>query len=155
ALPVRSLGGEPALAEGGDAQVRQVAQGRGEAGGGDHLVDLEGQPAAALARAPGQDPEARASPLHRLDRGIEHYHTAGQDVIFVGLEVAGAHAHQRVRVHREPGRAGRREHDLPGPGKEAARDLESRVLLADDEDPAVGIALYRLELAVVRNVGET
>ena len=60
-----------------------------------------------------------------------------------------------MSVDRKLGRAGRREDDLPGPRQQAGGDLESRVLLADDEDAAVGIGLDRTQLAVVRDLGNS
>src|SRR5439155_400290 len=75
--------------------------------------------------------------------------------ILVGLDVARAHADEGMSVDRKLGRAGRREDDLPGPRQQAGGDLESRVLLADDEDAAVGIGLDRTQLAVVRDLGNS
>src|ERR1700674_1301824 len=51
ALPERSLSRQPALAERGDAQLREVAQRRGETGRGDHVVDLKGEDRVVLGAA--------------------------------------------------------------------------------------------------------
>ena len=73
-------------------------------------------------------------------------------MVLEGLDVAGADADQRPGVDRQsrPGR--RREDDLARPRQQPGRQLEARVLLADDEHPSTGVGLDRPDLGVV--VGE-
>jgi len=73
-------------------------------------------------------------------------------MILEGLHVARPDPHQRAGVDRQLGCRGRGEDDPTRPGQEAAGQLEAGVLLADDEDPPIGIALGRPRVGIVRRV---
>ena len=144
ALPARRLDRQPALPERRDAELRQVEQRRDEPGRRDDLVDLEREVVAAVG-----PPEAdgRAAPSARRSiRSIAASriaHAAAEDVVLVRLDVARPDADERLRVDRQLRRRRRDEDELARPRQEPGGELEAGVLLADDEDPPVGVRLGR------------
>ena len=98
AFPVRRLRGQPALAEDGNAKLRQVAQRRDETCCGDDVVDLEDE-RAAVGGALGVDPICRTRLFDRLDRRVQDHDPAGERPVFIWLDITRAHADQRARVH--------------------------------------------------------
>ncbi len=151
ALPPRGLGGQPARAECRDAQVGQVLQRTDEPGGRDDLVDLDLEVAAPVGATQEQVEAAVAAGrrLDALERGIEDRHATAQDVVLVGLDVARPDPDQRARVDRQLGVRRREQHELARPREQAVRELEPRVLLADDADPPARIRLGRPHVGVV------
>ena len=73
-----------------------------------------------------------------------------EDVVLVRLDVARPDPDERVGVDRQLGRRRRGDHDPLRPRQHPAGQLEARVLLADDEDPPVGVLLDRARIGVVR-----
>ena len=122
AFPEGGLRREAALAEGCNAQQRQVAKGRDEAGRGDDVIGGHRQ---LVARGiAGAHLVTGADFLHRFDRRIQNDDPAGEGGVLVGLHIAGTHAHERAGIDRQLRRAGRRQYQLPGPGEQAGRNLE-------------------------------
>ena len=70
ALPERGLDRQPALSDGLDTQLGKVEQRRHEPGGGDHVVDLEGEVGAAVgaSEADGQPAVGRRARCGRARR---------------------------------------------------------------------------------------
>ena len=152
ALPPRRLDGQATRPERPDTEVGQVLQRADEAGRGDGVVDLDRQvrPAVGAPQVGGQ--AAVVGPLDPVDGRVQDVDPAAQHVILVRLDVARPDADQRLGLDRQarPGR--RREDDLARPRQQPGRELEARVLLADEQDAVVGVRLDRAHLGVV--VGE-
>ena len=83
------------------------------------------------------------------DGCVEHRYAAAEHEVFIWRQVAGAHPDERARVDAQGGRRWRGQHDLARPRQQRARQLETRVLLAEDEHPLPGVRLDGLDLAVV------
>ena len=147
-LPEGRLGRQPALAEGRDAERRQVAQRAGEAGRGDDLVGLEAhrQPVVAPLQV---DPQAARHLDDPLDRGRQDVDAAAEGRVLERLDVAGPDADERAGLDRRLGRRRRGERDPAGPLEEARRQLEAGVLLAEDEQALPGVRLGRAGVGVV------
>ena len=70
-------------------------------------------------------------------------------MVLVGLDVARPDPDQRARVDRQLGVRWREQYELARPRQEAVRELEPRVLLADDADPPARIRLGRPDVGVM------
>src|SRR5258708_33679913 len=104
AFPECRLGRNAALAEGANSKLRQIAERANEAGGRDHVVDLERQ-RSPVARTLRLDTIALSSAFDTLDRRIEDDNAAGQRPILVRLHIASTNTHQRSCVDRQLGAA--------------------------------------------------
>src|SRR3989440_1840453 len=151
ALPVRGLCGQLVPADGRHAELGQIQDRAREPGRRDHILDLEDE----LGRAVGfarVHAERLAGPFDALDRCVEDDDSAGENVVLVRLHVSRADSDERTSVDRELRGGRRREDDLPGPLQEPGRELEARMLLADDEDAPSGVGLGGARLRVVWHV---
>ena len=92
------------------------------------------------------------APLDPVDRGVEHADPTAEDVILVRLDVAGTDTDQGLGVDRQADLRRRRDDQLARPRQQAGRQLEPGVLLADDQDPVVGVVLDRPDVGVVVGV---
>ena len=146
--------GQPARPDRRDAELGQVLERTDEPRGGDDLVDLEREVAAAVGppEVHRQGAVAARHGLDALDRGVEDGHAAAEHVVLVRLDVPGADADQRAGVDRQARGRRRREHQLARPRQKAVGELEPGVLLADDEDALPGVALGFLDVRVVTRV---
>ena len=137
---------------GRDPEVGQVLQRGDEAGRGDDVVDLdrEVRPAVGASQVRGQPPVADR--LDPVDRGVEDADAATQDEVLVRLDVARPDADQRLRLDRQLGVRRRHEDQLARPRQHPGRELEARVLLAEDEHAMVGVLLDRADVGVVVGV---
>src|SRR5437762_7404262 len=138
ARPEWRLRGELVAADRRDAELDEILDRAGESGRRDDIVNLEDELGGAL-RLSGMHAERLAGPLDALDRRIEHDDAAREDMVLVRLDISRADSDERARVDRELRRRRGREDDLPRPLEEARRELESGVLLADDEDAPSGV----------------
>ena len=96
--------------------------------------------------------ENGAGSLDPLDRRIEHEYPSGEHVVLVWLHVSRANTHQRARVDRELRRRRRCEDDLLCPLEGSRRQLETGILLADDEDALARVGLGRARVGIVRDI---
>ena len=140
----------PSVRDGRQPEVGQVEKRRPEAGRDEHVVGLERQ--LARPRRPARrDPEGVAAPLDPLDGRVDDERAGpAAGVLVERVQVPGAdgQASDARGVHRARGR----EDELRGPREEPGRDLEARVALADDEDPAAAVVLGRARVHVVPRV---
>ena len=152
ALPPRRLDGQLAGPEGRDPELGQVDERGHEAGRRDRVVDLDREVRAAVgpSQVDGQPPVG--GPLDPVGRGVEHADPTAEDVVLVRLDVPGADTDQRLGIDRQPDLRRRRDDELARPRQQAGGQLEARVLLADDQDPAVGVLLDRADVGVVMGV---
>src|SRR5437867_3435875 len=150
ALPERSLRRKLVAADRGDAELWEIQCWTRETGRGDHVVYLEAELGRALGLA-RVHAEGLTGSLDSLDRRVEHDHSAGENVVLIGLHVPRTHSDERPRVDRKLRRRRRREDDLLRPLEKAGRELEAGVLLANDEHASAGVRLGGTRLGVVRD----
>ena len=152
ALPPRRLDRQPAGPERRHAEVGQVLQRRHETGRGDDVVDFDREVGAAVgpAEVGGQPPVAdRIDPV---DRRVEDADAAAQDEVLERLDVARPDADQGLGLDRQARLRRRHQDQLPGPRQEPGREFEPGVLLAQDQDAAIGVRLGRPHVGVVVGV---
>src|SRR3954451_3361709 len=152
ALPPGGLDGQPAGAEGRDPKVGQVLERADEARRGDDVVDLDREVGSAIGppqmRGQAGVPD-RLDPIHRR---VEDADAATEDEVLEWLHVARPHTNQRLRVDRQLGPGWRHEDQLACPRQHPGRELEPRVLLADDEHAMIRVSLDRPDVRVVMAV---
>ena len=113
-----------------------------EPGRGDHVVRIE-QQRLGPGRIERVHDEPVPAPLDPVDRGVEHVATGGAAHVLV-VRGQVPRSQRRASEPSQVGRTRRHErqlaHALP---RDRLADLECRVPLADDDDPAVPVAAGR------------
>ena len=138
ALEVRGQRGQPAVEHRGDAELREVAERRLEAGRRDDVVRLEDE-----RLGPGRVERVHAvgvlEPLDPLDRGVEDVASRrAAHVLVVRRQVPGTErgTGEAAEVGRPRRDEGQLADALPD---DALADLERGVALPDDDHAAVAI----------------
>ncbi len=149
ALPELGLGGQLRLAERRNAQGGQVAKRAHKPGRGDDLVRLDRHRHRVVAALQRHGQRARRRSADALGARREDVDAAAEDRVLERLDIARPDPDQGSGLDRGLRRRRRREGDPAGPLEEPRRQLEARVLLADDEQALAGVRLGVAGVGVV------